>query len=292
MSNDRKKSERRQWVWIMLMVDIVFVLLLMTLGIIALQVGNGLPDNTDVLFIVGKNYSVDVDDESGKTWSSNNNIQIFQASYVNDQGVATVKSSNGQSVFAPGTTTTYSFAMHNNGNAAVIYQTNVSFVLSINNSVATSESFQSLPILARLYYSNANGETIYLIGDEAVGVPLSQALASNVQLGTLGASSYQKFNLELTWPFEGNDDVDTLLGDLAANRDNGGVAITMKVSTYAEAHPNTTAEGGIKVDLDSTGGTVEQGGTIRWLWLVLLMLNAAVIIFYVAWLLNKRANKF
>ena len=52
---ESKQSTRKQWVYIMLMVNIVFILLLMTLGIIALRVGNTLPEGVDVLFIVGKN---------------------------------------------------------------------------------------------------------------------------------------------------------------------------------------------------------------------------------------------
>ena len=62
-NGETKTQTRKQWVWIMLMVNIVFVLLLMTLGIIALRVGNSLPEGTDILFIVGKNPSVEMGDE-------------------------------------------------------------------------------------------------------------------------------------------------------------------------------------------------------------------------------------
>jgi hypothetical protein len=50
---DTPRQTRRAWVWIMLMVNVVFLLLLMTLGIIALRVGNYMPE-TDVVFIAGK----------------------------------------------------------------------------------------------------------------------------------------------------------------------------------------------------------------------------------------------
>lgn len=286
----KKGFQRRQWIWIMLMVDIVFMLLLMTLGIIALQVSGGPSDNTDIIFIAGKNYDFDITDDNGKTWDSNTDVQIFQASYVNDQGVATVKSSNGNAVFAPGSTATYSFAMYNDGNSAVLYQTNIRFALFVNNSSATESQFESLPMLVSLYTTDETGNRTYFIGNQTSGVPLNQALVDNSQLATLGATSYQKFTMELHWPYEsGNDALDTLLGDLAVTAEaNGGARINMQISTHAEAHPNSTAQGGIKQDLDNTGGNLEQGGTIRWLWLVLLMINAAVLIFYVAWLLNKR----
>ena len=65
-NNQKPQGTRKQWVWIMLMVNIVFVLLLMTLGILALRIGNSLPRGTDILFIVGKNPQVDVEDSNGK----------------------------------------------------------------------------------------------------------------------------------------------------------------------------------------------------------------------------------
>ena len=76
---------RKQWVWIMLMVNVVFILLLMTLGIIALRVGNSLPEGTDILFIVGKNPSVEFEDEGGK-WQTGKTTDIFQAEYENGEG--------------------------------------------------------------------------------------------------------------------------------------------------------------------------------------------------------------
>ena len=120
-------GERRQWVWIMLMVNIVFILLLMTLGIIALRVGNYLPENTDILFIVGKNPSVDVGDAEHKRWESSKNVNIFRSSYSDGNGEPVVVSQDGTKVIAPGVTTVYRFSMYNNGNMAVVYETDLDF---------------------------------------------------------------------------------------------------------------------------------------------------------------------
>ena len=76
---ESKPAARKQWMYIMLMVNIVFVLLLMTLGIIALRVGNYLPENTDILFIVGKNPNMDVGDNEVPSWQTGQQVNIFQA---------------------------------------------------------------------------------------------------------------------------------------------------------------------------------------------------------------------
>ena len=74
----------------MLMVNIVFILLLMTLGIIALRVGNYLPENTDILFIVGKNPEVSVGDDEIAKWENGQRVNIFQSAYNNESGAPTV----------------------------------------------------------------------------------------------------------------------------------------------------------------------------------------------------------
>lgn len=260
------------------MVDIVFALLLITLGVIALRAGNSLPDGTDVLFIVGKNPSV-VDGEDGKPWQANKNVEIFKAVYENDEGYATVVSQDGSALMAPGTSATYSFTMCNNGNIAVVYQTDLSFVLKEGDDEVDSSDF---PMKVRL--KNDNGE--YLIGDEDKWTIVKEATL-NYHPGVLGSTSYESFHLELYWAYEGeSDELDTMLGNLSAEN---GVTLTLKISSYAEAAPDPTVKGGTLIE---TEGATEQGGTIRWLWLILLMINAAILIFYVAWLMNKRLNKF
>lgn len=279
--------QRRKWIWIMLMVDIVFMLLLLTLGIIALQVSGGLQDNVDVVFIVPYQYDFNVTDSAGKRWDGETKVDIFQASYVNGEGVVTVQSQNGSSVFAPGTTTTYAFAMYNSGNAAVSGETNIGFQLLTNGTL--SIDYDSLPMLVKLYTVDENGLTTYLVGDATQGKPLSADLINNYKLTTLGANCYQQFTLELSWPYEsGKDDFDTMLGNLSSTPGSSGVSLSLKISTTATAHSDPSAKGGIPMQGNGATTSQEYGGTIRWLWLVLLMLNAAVLIFYVAWLLNKR----
>ena len=272
------RGTRKQWVWIMLMVNIVFVLLLMTLGILALRIGNSLPEGTDILFIVGKNPQVEFEDSGGK-WQAGRDTDIFRAEYENGEGKTTVVSQDGTKVIAPGVTTTYKFTMQNTGNMAVSYQTDLRFILKIGDKVQEDYFF---PLKVRLL--NDRGE--YVIGDEDRWVNVQDAVLWSYP-GLLGANSYETFELQLTWEFEGGcDELDTYYGDLSAEK---GVYLTLKIKTYAEEAPDPTAQGGNRIEVE---GTPEYGGTIRWLWLTLLMINASILVFYVAWLLNKRANKW
>lgn len=280
--NTKPNDNRRQWIWIMLMVNIVFILLLIAIGILALRVGNSLPENTDILFVVGKNPSVEYGDTAengGKKWEAGKNVDIFKSDYVNGESITTVASMDGDKLFAPGTSATYAFTMLNNGNMAVVYETDIDFVLKVGDNSANTEA---LPLQVKLY--NDRGE--YLIGGKNEYVQIKDATLSK-HTGVLGASSYENYNLEIYWAYEdGSDTLDTELGDYSANE---GVTLTLEINSYAEEAPDPALQGGTKVEV---GGNEELGGTVRWLWLILLLVNTAILIFYIAWLMNKRMNKF
>ena len=277
--NNKIKSsdEKRAWIWIMLLVNIVLLLLLMLLGIIALKVGNYLPEGTDIIFIVGKDPSVEVGDEEGK-WQSGKNVNIFKANYVNGEGETTVVSQDGTKLIAPGTQSTYKFTMYNNGNMAVVYEIDLDFELKIGDKIQNEVVF---PLKARL--STENG--YYLIGDETEWVNVADATLSK-HVSVLGARSYETFVLELLWEFDGgNDALDTMYGDASAEK---GVKLTLGINTYAEEHIDSAATGGTRVDINEKG---EHGGALRLLWIILLILIAAILIFYVSWLLGMRLKK-
>ena len=280
-ASPKRKGERKQWVWIMLMVNIVFVLLIMTIGIIALRVGNYLPEGTDILFIVGKNPSVEVGDEEGKSWKAQKEVNIFRAEYKNGEGETTVVSQDGTKLIAPGVETKYQFTMYNNGNMAVFYETDLDFFLKIGDVVQKEYEF---PLEVRLFTESAG----YIIGSDTAWVNVKDAKLSQ-HVSVLGAMSYETFDLQLRWQFEGgNDELDTMYGNASAEK---GVTLTLGINTYAEQHFDPTTQGGIKLSEDEDGQP-EYGGTIRWLWLVLLFLNAAILVFYVSWLMNKRLRKW
>ena len=287
---DYKREQRTVYVRIMLMVNIVFILLLVTLGVIALRVSNVLPEDQDIFFVVGKNPSFEIGDGEGKQWKNETNVNIFKSDYTNGEGVTTIISQNGDKVIAPGSTSSYKFAMYNNGNVAVMYETDVDFSLLINGKSDTDIVF---PLQVKLYTESGK----YIVGSETEWANIND-INVDAYLSQLGASSYESFTLEVKWEYEGgNDELDTLLGNMSAAQGSGSsnegqsVAVNLGISTYAEQHVDPTAQGGTPIDAE-THEDVEYGGTVRWLWFILLFINIGMLIFYISWLLNKRANKW
>ncbi len=264
------------------MVNIVFILILMTVGIVALRVGNYLPENTDILFVVGKNPSFEIEDSNKKSWESGTEVNIFSSEYKNGDNVTSVVSQDGTAVIAPGTRSVYKFGMYNNGNMAVVYETDIDFDLSIGGEGQGDYTF---PLVVRL--KTESGE--YLLGGDNEWVNVNDAKLKR-HVSTLGARSYEGFVLELLWEFEGgNDELDTMYGNASSEK---GVNLTLGIGTYAEEHINPEAKGGTPIQLDGDNSNSEYGGTFRWGWLLILIINAAILLFYVAWLLNKRLQKW
>ena len=260
----------------MLLVNIILFLLFMLLGIIALKVGNYLPEDTDIIFIVGKDPSVEVGDEEG-IWESGKEVTIFKANYVNGEGETTVVSQDGTKLIAPGTQSTYKFTMYNNGNMAVVYETDLDFELKIGDKIQNEGVF---PLKARL--STENG--YYLIGDETEWVNVADATLSK-HVSVLGARSYETFVLELLWEFDGgNDALDTLYGDLSVEK---GVTLTLGINTYAEEHIDPAATGGTRVDISEKSERIEQ----RVLRIIILLLIAVIIVGYILWFIGHQIEK-
>ena len=274
------RQQRKAWVWIMLMVNIVFLLLLMTLGIIALRAGNYLPE-TDIVFIVGTKTDVSVGDAEHPSWEAGEEIDIFDTHYVSGDGQITVESQNGEAVIAPGTNMQYQFTMCNSSNIAVMYEVDLDLLVKLGGVAQGREMEEALPIKVRL--STGNGQ--YLLGDKENYVKLSDALVVKKRL-VLGAESFDTFTLDIAWDYEGDDQNDTHLGNLSADQN---LTLTLTIDTYAEQHPDVAAVGGTKIDGNKD---TEIGGSIRWVWMLLLMVNTAVMIFYVSFLMNKRLQKW
>ena len=275
--NNKIKSsdEKRAWIWIMLFVVIILFLLLMLLGIIALKVGHYLPEDTDIIYIVGKDPSVEEGEED--IWESGKEVTIFKTNYVNGEGETTVVSQDGTKLIAPGTQSTYKFTMYNNGNIAVVYEIDLDFILKIGDKIQNEFIF---PLKARLLIENGN----YLIGDETEWVNVADATLSK-HVSVLGARSYETFVLELLWEFDGgNDALDTMYGDLSVEK---GVTLTLGINTYAEEHIDPAATGGTRVDISEKSESIEQ----RVLWIIILLLSAIIIVGYILWFIGHQIEK-
>ncbi len=254
-------------IWILAVALFTILLLLLTVGIISLRIENTLPDGKDIYFLVPRNPESHFEDTDG-VWEEHNLVNIFSSTYTNGENEMTVVSQDGDKVFAPGQNAIYSFCMVNGGNMAVRYDFQFSFVLKIAGKEANASSF---PIAIRL--TDTNGK--YLVGAEEKGLSIPAGVAAAAD-GVLGASSYEQFTLNLEWEFEGNDELDTLLGNEATKSD---IELTFTIDSYAEEHEDSRAQGGVWVS-ETSYEDYEFGGQIRWEWFAILLALLAICTLY------------
>lgn len=169
-----------------------------------------------------------------QVWRGKTEIEIFRLSYENGAGQITVESSGGDKVIAPGTENTYSFALENTGYEPVKYE--------MSMETYFTDGIHVIPVEARVFDHEGN----YLAGSaEAYAdvLELSQVQDS----GTLRVGYVQPYTLQWQWPFEGDNSLDTYLGNLAVEED---ITLTIVIHTYAEYTP--TDDGGIPKTGDTT----------------------------------------
>lgn len=191
----------------------------------------------------------------GKGGVYHKEIQVFHAEY-GENGEITVKSAAGDRVVAPGTENQYDLYVRNVGEVPIRYELEAQSFLTV---VIDGEEVQ-IPVDAS--FSNPNDS--YLLGAENSlehlggldGVKDSQGLSANRQA---------KYTLTWGWPYDGDDEFDTLLGNLAAE----GEELTVKVAF------NVTAS----YDPDASGGTPMTGDmTSIGLWVALFVISAFALI--------------
>ena len=192
-----------------------------------------------------------VSDDKG-IWSKNTEIEIFKVAYVNDEQVVTVKSDNNDKLIAPGTENSYTFKLKNTGDVSMDY------VLTVDAYVSDGEIV--LPIDNRL--SRYDGKWIVGSGSSFVDIP---ALNEATDAQTLAAGRYTYYTLDWLWPFEGDDQVDTLLGNMAVSED-----ITYTVEFKVVATEGDDGGGGI---IDSGDSNSSAG------WLLLAGLSFSLMFF-------------
>ncbi|MBR6650126.1 MAG: hypothetical protein IKL36_01815 [Clostridia bacterium] len=196
--------------------------------------------------------------DDNTVWTTDTKIEIFKLSYENGEANITVQSSDGEKVFAPGTENSYTFKLKNTGNVALDYTVDIDAYVTPADKV--------IPVVARL--SRYDGQWIVGEKENYVDIP---ALDKAEDSATLGAGKYTYYTLDWHWPFEsGNDEYDTLLGDLAAEGED--ISLTIVINTTAEADYTETGSPGI---------TPPQTGDINHMELWLLMGGISAVLFVV-----------
>ena len=208
----------------------------------------------------------EVDDEN-KSWTTETAVEIFKVSYENGEAKVTVASSDGDKLIAPGTENNYTFKLKNTGNVALDYTVDVDAYVTPGDI--------TLPVTARL--NRYDGKWIVGGGKDYVDVP---TLDTAYDSGVLGAGKYTYYTLDWQWPFEsGNDEYDTLLGNLAA--EGNDITLTIVIKTTAEADYTETGSPGI---------TPPQTGDIsqETLWFIL---GGSSAVLFVITLVAQRGDK-
>lgn len=153
-------------------------------------------------FVEGPGFAVT---DSRRVWGDATDIDLFASSYLNAAGDATVASSDGSKVIAPGTSGAYTFALRNTGTVPLDCRVWV--------EVAQDADGMDIPLKLTLTGDGSSQE----------GLSASAALASH-------ASAV--YTLAWEWPFEADDEGDTALGQTAASKP---LTYTVTVHTQASA---------------------------------------------------------
>ncbi len=163
-------------------------------------------------------------------WGTDTKIELFKVSYENGKQVITVKSDNGDKLIAPGTENTYTFKLKNTGNVALDYTLEIV-------AYCTPEGIE-IPITGRI--CRYDGEWVAGGKEEYVSV---EKLNEVTDSATLGAGKYTYYTVDWQWLFEsGNDEFDTLLGNMAKDED---VSFTIVIKTTATESDDPNADDGI-----------------------------------------------
>lgn len=182
-------------------------------------------------------------------------IQVFYAEYGKD-GEITVKSDFGDKVVAPGTENSYNLYVRNVGKVPI------SYILEAESRITVDVNGQQteIPIEASFYTPRSS----YLLGGEESLENLGK-LDGVKDSSSLSPEHQAKYTLCWSWPFDGDDEFDTLLGNLAAE----GEELTVKVAFNVTAAYNPNAGGGSPI----TGGS----SNIR-LWVALFVISTFTLI--------------
>ncbi|MCH5198845.1 MAG: hypothetical protein J1E34_08070 [Oscillospiraceae bacterium] len=147
-------------------------------------------------------------------------VEIFKFTY-DETGKITVVSAPGthDKLIAPGTSNIYQFTLANTGNVALDY------TMTMESYITGTDLW--LPVYSRVWdYTNR-----YLLGSPEDMADVLE-LNSVRDFAELGAGRNAVYSLEWEWPFEwGNDEYDTMLGNLAVDND---LVLTVIIKVYAE----------------------------------------------------------
>lgn len=180
----------------------------------------------------------EVDIIGGKDGTYHKEIQVFYAEYDNN-GEITVKSDFGDKVVAPGTENQYDIYVRNVGKVPI------SYILEAQSFLTVDIDGKQTQIPIEASFSNPNNK--YLLGGEENLEHLA-GLDGKTDSSGLSPECQAKYTLRWSWPFDGDDEFDTLLGNMAAE----GEELKVKVAFNVTASYDPNAGGGVPMTGDSS----------------------------------------
>ena len=198
-------------------------------------------------------------------WSGETDVEIFSIRYDNESGETTVRSQDGTKVLAPGTGSTYEFALENTGNVSLDY--------TLEMEAWFSDAEYPIPVVA----SVVGHEGEYLLGSAEEMVDVLR-LEEVRQSGTVAAGNIMPFSLNWEWPFELDDEYDTMLGNMAVEED---LTLTVVIKTTAS----------YSADPDEPGGSPPQTGDTAQIELYAIMMVAYLAGVLLILLLRKKEKE-
>lgn len=163
------------------------------------------------------NPGFQVEDEN-TVWEGQTNVEIFRVSYENGEGQVTIQSGKGDKIIAPGTENEYTFTLKNTGDVGLDY--------TLKMEAYFSDGEKMIPVQARVVDYQGN----YLLGSENSYADVLE-LNNVSEKGSISAGYVAPYTLQWQWPFEGDDEYDTWLGNLAAEED---ITLTIAIKTTAQ----------------------------------------------------------
>ena len=176
--------------------------------------------------------------DNQKVWRTDTTIEIFQATYQNDDGQITVHSADDNKVVAPGTGGNYTFSLKNASDLNSNYQVWVEADASVEGS--------GIPIEFRMAGADGwlDGSGEWLTADE---------LNKEVARKNLYSGKSTEYTLYWRWAFErGEDETDTAYGNIGTGTSaDQEMNVSQSVSYRVTLH-TLAAEGLIGEDADPT----------------------------------------
>lgn len=191
-----------------------------------IALGNPMLLTARPLFLAAPGFEVR---DPNTVWSGETDVEIFSIRYDNESGETTVRSQDGTKVLAPGTGSTYEFALENTGNVSLDY--------TLEMDAWFSDAEYPIPVVASVVGHDGQ----YLLGGEGEMVDVLR-LEEVLQSGTIAAGNIMPYALNWEWPFELDDAYDTMLGNMAVEED---LTLTVVIKTTASYSENPDGPGGI-----------------------------------------------